>query len=300
MKKTIALVIIGMFVLSLVPFVLADEANATQKQGREEIAAARKAVNESRERVKELREERKEAYQERKDKRSERLEILKEGRQAKRVGKTNESAEKFKSYLLKTAEQWIYELNEIKSKVQATEEFTEQQKSEIISKIDSQISSLNSIKSQIEAAATMEQIKTAAKSLRELRVDSFRKVFSLRVLSARIQGHINRANVLEKRLEVILQKAKEKGIDINAEVTSFKEKITLAEDKNKQSQSKLIQVFDLMKSPSADKEQLKTLMNEVRQLLKEAGSALKDVHNILKSIVIKIKAAEPKSTILEE
>ena len=243
--------------------------------------------------------DRKEFLQIDKSSKEERQQVLKEAKDAKKSGNINESIDKFKDFLIKTADQWITELNEIKSKVQEGKELSEQQKSDILSSIDSQVSSLNSAKGQIQATTTKDELKAAAKSLKESRADSFRRIFSLRILAARIEGHVNRAKILESRLDAIAQRAKKKNIDISSDVISFKNKIQATSDKNKQAQDKLSQVIAFMKNPSSDKERIKSLMDDARNLLKDSEQELKQAHEILKSIVSKIKSSATDSSILE-
>ena len=107
--------------------------------------------------------------------------------------------------------------------------------------------------------------------------------------------------MLEKRLDHVLAKAKEKGIevDVGAEVTAFSEKIALAKDKYTQAQAKLYAALDLKTSNSTE-DQIKATADEAKTLLKEARDAIKEAHDILKGIVKKIKSADPKAELSAE
>ena len=117
-------------------------------------------------------------------------------------------------------------------------------------------------------------------------------------MAARVEGLVNRGIVLEKRLDHVLAKAKEQGIevDVSAELTAFSEKITLAKDKYKQAQDKLYAALDL-KAGNATEDQIKAVADEAKVLLKEARETIKEAHDILKTIVKKIKEAMPDADI---
>ena len=314
-KNLFAICLIAMFVISLMPLAFADNASTSTNTSitssgqtgrghgmRQDIIAARETNKENREKIKEMRteikEERKDFMEHIKATREDVLESLKAAREAKKSGNINETISKYKEFLLKTDNQRLEELNEAKTKIDESKELSDQEKSDIMTLIDAQISRLTTIKAQIEAATTKELIKDGAKSLREAKADSFRRFFSLRILSARIQGLVNRAKILGQRLDIIVDKAKSRNIDISSEVSSFKAKIAVASDKQSQAHDKLAQTILLMKG-SGDKDQIKSSMDETRQLLKDAAQALKDAHEMLKSIVNKIKSAAPGSKILE-
>ena len=112
---------------------------------------------------------------------------------------------------------------------------------------------------------------------------------------------MNQGIVLEKKLDNVLAKAKEKGIevDVSAEVAAFSGKIATAKDKYTQAQAKLNAMLDL-KAGNATEEQIKTAADEAKALLKEARDAIKEAHDILKTIVKKIKEAMPDADISAE
>ena len=326
-KNLFAVCLIAIFVTSLIPLAFADENTSVQTSvsvnsgnPRQDLAAARDAAKDEREKMKEerqaFRQERNETMQKFKDEREklnqerkdfmekmkentqERVTLLKEAQEARKGKRENETIGKYRAFVSKTAGQWIDELNELKSKVQESTELTEQQKADITATIDVKITSITSLKAEVDASTTKEQLKDYTKQLRELRTESYKRLFNLRVLSARIQGHINKASQLQKRLDLISQRAKTKNVDISTEVSAFNAKIKDASDKNAQAQSDIAQVIALMKA-SGDNAQAKTLMDGTRDALKAATEALKQAQETLKSIVNKIKSAG-KADVLAE
>ena len=162
------------------------------------------------------------------------------------------------------------------------------------------ISEVAQIKAEAEAAATKEQVKEASKKLREIwsRLKHIIDLHAKRLVAARVEGIINKGLVLEKKLDNVLEKAKEKGLDadVSAEMSIFSEKIALSKDKYTQAQAKLSEALDLRsKGEAADSEKIKSIMNEANQLLKEARDALKEAHDALKTIVKKIKGSMPEA-----
>ena len=208
-----------------------------------------------------------------------------------------------KNYSLKVADVLIQYLEKVKAKVQESKNIDEARATQIVADIDLQISEITQIKVDIEAATTKEQVKDAAKKLREKwnKLKHITRLHAERVISARIEGLVNRGIVLEKKLDHILAKAEEKGIEINVsvEVAQFSEKIALAKDKYTQAQAKIASVIDL-KAGNATNEQIRAVADEANALLKEARDAIKEAHSILKTIVSKIKQAEPEADLSED
>ena len=98
-----------------------------------------------------------------------------------------------KNYLLRIADTLINHFEKIKAIVQESSEISDDMKARIVAKIDAQIAEINIIKAEIEAATTKEQIKDAAKKLRDI-WDRFKHIARLhagRVVSARVEGLVN-------------------------------------------------------------------------------------------------------------
>jgi len=218
----------------------------------------------------------------------------------------NATLENAKQYLVKISDVLINNLEKIKVKVQENENIPQDRVDSIVTAIDAQIGDINDIKTQAQAATTKEQVKELAKKLRDKwnKYQNFARLYAYRVISARVEGIVNQGLVLEKRLDLILNKTKEKGItvDVDAEVAEFKADIQLARDKFKSAQDKLTQALDLklQNATNSTVEKVKQLTEEAKGLLKESRDALKAAHDVLKDIVRKIKEAMPEANLSEE
>ena len=215
-------------------------------------------------------------------------------KEAKAKDNKNETVRNAKDYLLKAADILIAHLEKIKARIQESKNINAEQEAKVVSVIDAKIAEINTIKTEVQAATAKEQIKEAAKKLRNLwtNLNHLVNLYSERVVSARVEGIINRGEVLEKKLDNVLEEAKVKGIqiDVSAEISQFSEKIALAKDKYAQAQAKLSAMLEL-KAGNATNDQVKAAADEAKSLLKESRDAIKQAHDILKEIVKKIREA---------
>src|SRR3989344_3211017 len=220
--------------------------------------------------------------------------------EAKKKRDANATFEHSKAYVIKSAEAMISHLEKLKLKIQENENINGSTEARIVAQIDVQISEIAQIKAEAEASTTKEQIKEAASKLRAKwgRLQNLIKFYSDRIVAARVRGIVNQGLVLEKRIENILQKAEEKGIDVNvsAELDMFSTKIELSTSKHQQAQAKLSEAFELrLKVEPADSEKVKSLMEGANKLLKESREAIKEAHEVLKELVKKIRDAYPEA-----
>jgi hypothetical protein len=195
-----------------------------------------------------------------------------------------------KTILLKSTDAIINYLEQIKAKINENENLNESTAKAMIDKIDAQITDLSAIKDKIQAATTKDEIKSLAKDLREKWKDYQNKgrVFAERVVSARVQGVVNQAEVLEKKLENALSRMQDKGVNVSvsAEMEQFSQEIENAKDYYQQAQQKLEQARN-----SADNATIQSLVKDANSLLSQSRDSLKAAHETLKQIVSKIRAA---------
>ena len=227
---------------------------------------------------------------------------LNEAVKNKNENKTIDSAKKF---LSRTADALASHLEKIKTQVQESKNIPEDRAKAIVADIDAETAKVTSIKSEIEADTTKEQIKETAKKLREEwnKIKNLTRLHADRVISARVEGIVNQGLVLEKRLDNVLAKVKEKGINVSVdvEVQSFSEKIAASRDAYKQAQAKISEALDLRaKGEPAESDKIKQLLTDAEGLLKQARNSLKEAHDVLKTIVKKIKEATPDVKLSEE
>ena len=220
---------------------------------------------------------------------------LKEAQQRHDDNATIESA---RNYLMNTSDAIISQLEKIKSKVQENSNIEANVSAKIAAEIDAWISEINSIKAAAQVAATKQQIKEAAAKLRAEwnTLQNLIRLHSERVVSARVEGVVNQGLVLEKKLDKVIAEAKDKNISVNvsAEMDVFSQKIAASRDNYTQAQAKISEAISLRTNGEpADSAQIKSLMDDSEQLLKEARDSIKQAHDELKIIVKKIKDDYP-------
>ena len=248
-------------------------------------------LNDLRERFEHAQEKFKEARDDLKD-------IREEIKDARKAGNEQETLNHSKEFLLKASDVLINHLEKIKAKVQENANIGNETEARIVAEIDAQIAEINRIKADIHAATTKEEIKAAAKELREKwnKIKNLIRLHTERIVAARVEGIVNFGLVIEKRLDKILDKLDNSSIEVNVttEVNAFSEKIATSRDKYKQAQSKFNEILDLRTNGEpADSDKIKKLLDEANDLLKQAREALREAHEILKTIVKKIKEAAP-------
>jgi len=216
----------------------------------------------------------------------------------------NATLEHAREYLLKVSDALVSHLGKIKAKVQENSNIEANVSARITAEIDTQIADINSIKADVQSAATKEQIKEDAAKLRKIwnTLQHLVELYSKRVESARIEGIVNQGIVLEKRLDHVLQEAKDRNIslDVSAEVDVFSQKIADSKDKYTQARAKISEALDLRAhGEAADSSKIKSLIDEANQLLKDSRDSIKQAHDELKVIVKKIKEAYPGANLSE-
>ncbi|MEK6946241.1 MAG: hypothetical protein AABX32_01420 [Nanoarchaeota archaeon] len=264
-----------------------DERNLTQSvilKARADFEAAKEKFKESKDGLEGAREKLKESKEKRDD---------------------NATIENARDYLLKVSDALVSHLEKIKAKVQENSNIEANVSARIVAEIDAQIADINSIKADVQSATTKEQIKEDASRLRKKwnTLEHLVELYSKRVVSARVEGIVNQGLVLEKRLDHVLQEAKDKNISINvsAEVDLFSQKIAESKDKYTQAQAKLSEALNLRAGGEpADSSKIKALTDEANRLLKESRELIKQAHDELKIIVKEIKGAYPDADLSED
>lgn len=200
-----------------------------------------------------------------------------------------QAQEDAKEFLLKTADNIIEHLNKVKSNIESNEDLSEEEASETISEIDGMIKEIEDAKAAIESSSTKEEILEAAKTIKQawLKVKKRLVLQAGIVVNARIGGVVVKAKSLEVKLERILGRMEEKGIDtseVQALVDDFNSKIAAA----KENYEKAVEKFKEAKSAS-DAETANSLAVEGHQYMKDAQAALQEAQKSLRDIVLKIK-----------
>jgi hypothetical protein len=209
---------------------------------------------------------------------------------AKEEGNEGETLTNAKEFLLNSADSIISHLDRIIAKLDENENIGDEKAASLIERINLQSSEVQQIKESIVNAETKEDVRKAALDLKnKWRVLKHKaKAFSERVVTAKIQGVVNRAEVLERKIDSALAKMEEDGIDVNveAEVEKFSSFVASARESYEQAKAKLAEARE-----SDDVDAIKSLVDDGKLLLKESRDSLKSAHDSLKEIVKKIRDA---------
>jgi len=245
---------------------------------------SKKKIKDAEEKFKEAQEKLEEA----KEKLENRKKLLQEAQEA---GDEKGIKEHAKQGLLRATDAIIAHLEKVKNKVKESEDLSEEEVSSIVADLDAKIVEINDAKATAEAAATKEEIRTAAKKINAAwkRIKVKTEQHARNLVNEKVRGILKRSEQLERKLDRILAEMEEKGIEVEAideKESQFSNKVAEARDKLKQSQEK----FKEAKATGIDEDR-KSLLEETKSLAREAHDSLKEAHDILKEIVRSIKAS---------
>ena len=197
--------------------------------------------------------------------------------------------ERAREHLLHTADVILEHLNKIKSKVESNEDLSEEEAAEIIAKIDEEIAAIEDAKSTIESSEDKEDVIEAAKKLKRtwIRVKERAKEHVGRIVNARIGGIIVKSKHLEVKLERILTRMAEKGLDTSG-VEPLVDEFNAKLDEAKTHYEMAVEKF---KEAKAGDEPNAEIIKEAQSHMKQAKEALQDAQKILRDIVLAIKQA---------
>jgi hypothetical protein len=194
-----------------------------------------------------------------------------------------------KEFLLKTADRILEHINKVKAKVESNEDLSEEETAEILGKIDGMIKEIEDAKATIENSEDKKEIIDATKKIKRAGV-SIKKRLSIhtgRVVNARIGGIIVKIRQLETKLEKILERMEEKGIDtsdIQVLVDEFKAKTDEAKENYENALDKFKEA-----SSTEDVEAAHELATEGNKYMKESHKKLQEAQKLLRDIVLSIK-----------
>ncbi|MBI2661361.1 hypothetical protein HYX09_03775, partial [Candidatus Woesearchaeota archaeon] len=213
--------------------------------------------------------------------------------EVKGKGNDAQTIEVAKKVLVNAIDRLVEHMNKIKSQVESNENIDDNRAKSYIQDIDARISELGALKAEAEAATTKEQLKEIAKKVRAkwTNFEHKAKVYSERVVTARVEGLVNTAKVLEKRLDAALAKIKENGVDVNVEEETAKFSTSVEDAKKKVDQAK--EKLEAARKAS-DRESAKKATDEAKELIKQARELLKQAHETLKEIFSKVREAGAK------
>ena len=238
-----------------------------------------------------------EKYAELKEMHKEISDELKEERDAFKdaVDSKNETAtiEHAKAYLNRVADLVLNNLESIKANAEANDDLTEDEATEIIAELDEKIVVITDAKSAIDAAQTKDEVKKAGKVIINSwkRMEEKVKLHAGRIIKSNVMDVLKRAEQLERRLDRTLARLEEKGYNISTVdnlTNDFSENIDGARELLRTASSKFSKARGLTSSNSTQ-EEINVLVNEGKELVKQAHDELKEAHKIFVDIMKQVK-----------
>jgi len=200
----------------------------------------------------------------------------------------NKTFEKAQEDLLAIADRLIQHLEKVKSRVESAENLNATEAQKAIDKIDDLISKLEDAKDDVDAADTQAELKAAAQLIRDAWKEIQSSIFQYaeEVIHSRVGEIFARSELLETKLEAVVEKLKAKGINttqIEGKLDNFSAKINDARTKMTQANKLFDEAKDLRES--GNKTGAKDKLEEAKNLTLEAHQDLKDAHAILQDLV---------------
>jgi len=200
----------------------------------------------------------------------------------------NQTFEKAQEDLSALAERLIQYLEKVKSRVESAENLNETQAHDMIVNTNELITRLEEAKGKVESATTQDELKEAANLIRNIWNDIKYKAFlyAEEVIHSRVGEIFARSEILEKKLEVVVEKLKENRTNttgLEDKLDEFSAMIDEARTKMTEA-NKLFQEAKDLRS-SGDNSGAKDKLEEAKTLTREAHQALKDAHKILMDLV---------------
>ncbi|HJX05935.1 MAG TPA: hypothetical protein VJ461_04435 [Candidatus Nanoarchaeia archaeon] len=200
----------------------------------------------------------------------------------------NQTFEKAQEDLTAIADRLIQYLEKVKSKVEAAENLNQTEADEIIDNIDEMIAKLEDAKDAIESAEDLDELKEAAQMIRDvwkdMKYSAFR--YAERVIHSEVGQIFSRSELLEKRLETVITRLNDKGVD-TTEMEDLLDDFSAKIDDARENMNDANELFSEAKDLRAENktEEAKDKLEEAKNLTREAHQDLKDAHSILMDLV---------------
>ncbi len=209
------------------------------------------------------------------------------------IGSDNEECENIEEKALENARNFIINgaymtiehLNKIKNLVLASEEIDDEKAQHMVIDIKKAIEEMHESILVAKAAETKEEIREAARDINSVwnRFKNRERLYVANLVSGEVWNILRRSELLEQRLDNILDDMEKQGIDIEViseKVDEFSEYVLDAKIKYNEASSLL---------KSSDTYPDLEMIDEARELLRQAHEDLKDAHRLLIEIINEIK-----------
>ena len=172
---------------------------------------------------------------------------------------------------------------------------SDEERTELLDSIDAKLAEISALRQkigQVQAQNTAEEIRNAAKSVREFwnSAKETVEVDNLKIKSSKLGGIIQKTEQLESKLADKLSAFKNEGkdtADLESKMSAFSEKLASAKSLNDELQSLL--------GNFASAEDKSAVMKEATEKMQQAHSELKEAHATLNAIRSTIRAQESLS-----
>jgi len=202
-----------------------------------------------------------------------------------------------KDYLLRSIEMLKNHLITIQERVKSSESLTEEEVNEKVKEIEDGLVKLDDLRARVDAATTKEELKVVTEELKDFWKE-YRLVTkgqALELMQDKMKDILVRTNVLERKLDQMLQGAELRGIEIpeevNALINTFSNQIEKARTLYTESRDIKNKAAEIRKEGFDTKEiqeEFNNLIVESNKKLQEARDAVTEAHKTLAEIITKI------------
>ncbi|MBW3002930.1 hypothetical protein KY328_01785 [Candidatus Woesearchaeota archaeon] len=195
-----------------------------------------------------------------------------------------------KDFLSKSSDMVLTQLEKLLASIEESEDLSEEEASDMVADIKEAIEKVEDIKDKIDALAddsAKSEINELAKELRDAWKDvkPDMNIAAGKLVNARIGKTVARSGHLEARLELVLNKAADKGVevtDLEAEIDAFNAELEDARARYREAVDKYKQA-----RTSGDVDEG---VKEAKQVMLKAQEALKKAHEKLKQVMTQLRA----------
>ncbi|MDP7116297.1 MAG: hypothetical protein QF915_04520 [Candidatus Woesearchaeota archaeon] len=206
--------------------------------------------------------------------------------------------EEAREFVINRGDSVVAYINKVITKIDGDEDVDPERASRIIQDLKSVVDRVETAIDNAKQATTKKELKKAADEIAFLwkKVKPVARKGTGEILFGHLRKLIVQSQNLEKKLDRVLEKIEEDGIEIDgldAKVDQFSDYILAAEELQEQVESLLSEAKDMRTDEEPDREAINEILAKVKVLTKDAEEQLKKAHRILVSIVKEIKATQP-------
>ncbi|MBI4453447.1 hypothetical protein HY636_02280 [Candidatus Woesearchaeota archaeon] len=258
---------------------------------------AKEELSESRQRYLRAKEAYKNELEEMRARQARFLELKKLKEEGSKEYSETEMVDTAKDYLLRSIDMLKNHLTTIEERVKSSESLTEAEVSQKVKEIEDGLAKLDDLRARVDAATTKEELKVVIDELKDFWKE-YRLVTkgqALELMQDKMKDILVRTNVLERKLDQMLQGAELRGIEIpeevNALINTFSGQIEKARTLYTESRDIKNKATEIRKEGFDTKEtqeEFNNLIVESNKKLQEARDAVTEAHKTLAEIITKI------------